>query len=632
MLAKLNILLQIIQNMGWRYTSFRAGFEVKRKLGLLKNDFPINPIKQHFISLKEWNNLGVKYFFQTKNEIAVKKQPSETLQIAYNEIIRGEITYFNAIKFEVGKNYDWITNPSNDYTYDIKKHWLDIPDLSEEAGDIKYVWEKSRFSYLYTIIRYDYHFDKDCAQFVFEEIESWITNNPVNRGPNWRCSQEISLRVLNWLFALYYYKESAFLTEERLQIIIHSIYWQLKHVRANINFSRIAVRNNHAITETLMLYLGGLFFPFFPEAAEWKKVGKQWFEEEVAYQIYEDGTFLQFSHNYHRVLTQLLTTAFYLAELNGEKFKDLTYERAKKSLNYLFQCTNPTDGYLPNYGANDGALFFKLNDQPYRDYRPQLNTLAYFFYGNTLFQKENLQEDISWYATNLKRANTNEAPRQSYLNEFEAGGYYLIRDKETFTFIKCGSYKDRPSHADNLHIDIWHQGKNILRDAGTYKYNTSKELVGYFNGTKAHNTVSLGEYDQMKKGPRFIWLEWSQVESAKLISFIDKAIFEGKINAFKHLGKDIRHTRTVIKHKDTACWEVKDVVEHSTDLPIKQYWNISDEFHQLFSIKAVDGDNKILDPIIEKGNYSGLYGYKESSDVIIFTTPTKRITTKIQLK
>ena len=44
---------------------------------------------------------------------------------------------------------------------------------------------------------------------------------------------------------------------------MHSIYWQLHHVYHNINFSRISVRNNHAITECLMLYLSGKLFPFF---------------------------------------------------------------------------------------------------------------------------------------------------------------------------------------------------------------------------------------------------------------------------------------------------------------------------------------------------------------------------------
>ena len=67
----------------------------------------------------------------------------------------------------IGKNYNWITNPDTGFKYDINKHWTEIADYSKEAGDIKYVWEKSRFSFLYDIIRYDYHFNEDCATICF---------------------------------------------------------------------------------------------------------------------------------------------------------------------------------------------------------------------------------------------------------------------------------------------------------------------------------------------------------------------------------------------------------------------------------------------------------------------------------
>ena len=29
----------------------------------------------------------------------------------------------------------------------------------------------------------------------------------------------------------------------------------------------------------------------------------------------------------------------------------------------------------------------------------------------------------------------------------------------------------RPSQADALHLDLWHRGVNLLRDAGTFSYN-----------------------------------------------------------------------------------------------------------------------------------------------------------------
>ena len=60
------------------------------------------------------------------------------------------------------------------FQYDIHKHWSEVQDLSKEAGDIKYVWEKARFSFLYDVIRYDYHFEDDQSQFVFKQIEDFI--------------------------------------------------------------------------------------------------------------------------------------------------------------------------------------------------------------------------------------------------------------------------------------------------------------------------------------------------------------------------------------------------------------------------------------------------------------------------
>ena len=72
--------------------------------------------------------------------------------------------------------------------------------------------KKHDFLFLYDVIRYDYHFEDDQSAYVFKEIEDFITKNPINQGPNYKCSQEISLRVLNWTFALYYYKDSPNLT------------------------------------------------------------------------------------------------------------------------------------------------------------------------------------------------------------------------------------------------------------------------------------------------------------------------------------------------------------------------------------------------------------------------------------
>ncbi len=68
----------------------------------------------------------------------------------------------------------------------------------------------------------------------------------------------------------YDYSSSGFVI---LGLIIESVSGQnyYDYVRKNIFFSKIAVRNNHAITETLTLFLVGMLFPFLPGSGEWKQ-------------------------------------------------------------------------------------------------------------------------------------------------------------------------------------------------------------------------------------------------------------------------------------------------------------------------------------------------------------------------
>ncbi len=571
MLKKVRRSANLVRNMGLRYVAFRVKFALQTKAGLLKKKFPTAPPEKSFLSLEEWRKNAKPFFFESRESLTIPKVRHADLEERYRDYKAGKLLFFNGGKLDIGTDYDWVKNPDSGFCYDRNAHWTDIQDYSATAGDIKFVWEKSRFSFLGDLIRYDYHFGQDCAADVFREIESWIDANPINCGPNYKCSQEISLRTLNWIFALYYYRNSPLLTEALFRKIMHVVYWSIHHVYHNIHFSRISVRNNHAITETLTLYLAGLLFPEFPEMVKWKADGKHWFEQEIAYQVYEDGTFLQFSMNYHRVLVQLLTWALRLAGANGESFAPVVRERAEKSLHFLYACMNDADGWLPNYGANDGALFFRLSSADYRDYRPQLETLARAL-GFTLEGCEKAEEDAKWYGIS---GNFRKMARQQGLFSFPNGGYYLIREADTLTFLRCGNHKDRPGQADNLHLDIWHKGKNILLDGGSYKYNTDDTTLRYFMGTASHNTVQLGDADQMQKGGRFIWYYWTQTAGMPTLKEeADRYVFSGAIHAFRHLGAGIIHRRHLVKKKGEAVWEIEDVIENApAGVPVRQLWH-----------------------------------------------------------
>lgn len=621
---RLTLYSQILKNMGGKYFLFRTFYEMQRKSGFLRLKYPVDYKLQTFISLEEWKEKAMPFLFHSAKDVLFGSTHTDSLAADFLRILKGECCYFSSTWHDLGTDYDWVTNPDTGYKYDVSKHWTEVEDIVQEAGDIKYVWEKSRFSYLYTVMRYDHSMGEDHSQFVFDQIQDWIDKNPLNCGPNYKCSQEISLRVLNWVFALYYYKSSTFLTENCFQKIMNSIYWQIKHVYGNINFSRIAVRNNHAITETLTLYIVGLLFHGFSEAKKWKTRGKQWFEREIEYQIAEDGTYLQFSMNYHRVVVQLLTWGIAIADNNGERFSEQVYQRAYQSVNFLYQCQELSNGYLPNYGSNDGALFFKLSESVYRDYRPQLDVLHYLLTGENLY--EDAYEDRYWYTNNWNCKREKFAPLKQKMGcvSFDIGGYYLIRERDTLTFIRCGKYKDRPAHADNLHIDVWYQGENILMDGGSYKYNTEALQINYFMGTKSHNTVMLGENNQMLKGARFMWFHWSQALNVSIQELDDSYCFVGKVSCFGQLGQDITHIRKVIKKKNKPEWRIEDLVLNKPKgVKIHQLWHTQ-------SLR-IDFESAGLNYTLSKGLYSEYYGEKKENREVEYISDLNSITTTIQI-
>lgn len=621
----IKLAFQLIQNMGLRYTSYRIRNEIEKKLGILKKMHPTSPEQKSFISLEDWKSAAYPFAVQEREFVSFTKNQDKELKQAAHKILKGEVCFFSHDWKNIGLDYDWITNPDSGYRYDIRKHWSEISDLNPANGDIKYVWEKSRFTYLLTILRYDYHFEEDHSAFVFSEIESWIEANPINQGPNWKCSQEISLRLFNWMYVLNFYKNSDALTEELWSKIQNTTYWSLHHVYHHINFSRIAVRNNHAITETLALTLSELLFPFVPETKKWAKEGREWLEQEVAYQVYEDGTFLQFSMNYHRVLIQLFSFGISLTETYKKPFSKLFYQRAYASLNFLYQCLQEENGYLPNYGANDGALFFPLTNAAYRDYRSQLNTLHHILTKEKLFDGVAINEEYSWVQNKANPKYSFKPLSKSFgVLSFENGGYYICRTNESFTFVRCGNHKDRPSHADNLHMDAWVKGQNILRDSGTYKYNTSKEFSDYFTGTKAHNTVLVNKQSQMLKGSRFIWYYWSQRLEAHWEESGDFYIFKGKINAFKQLNPKGIHERLIHISKKEPSWIVSDTVLNLKEFPKEQIWHSDDAS---IAFESYSNHNK-LDPIIQKSYNSEYYGSKTEGKEVSFPFRTK-IRTKI---
>ena len=122
-----------------------------------------------------------------------------------------------------------------------------------------------------------------------------------------------------------------------------------------------------------------------------------------------------------------------------------------------------------------------------------------------------------------------------------------------------------------LHLDVWYDGHNVLIDPGTYSYNPGEGWADYFSGTQAHNTISVDGHDQMKKGSRFLWINWVH---GKTLEFGPKGsayIFMGE-----HYGYEpVAHRRFVALRENTLVivdYLLGDTKKHEYTL----HWLVND--------------------------------------------------------
>lgn len=634
----LDIYFEIFKQFGSRYFIFRVFYELRKKGGMLKYKFPVLYPKRVYPTLDLWiEEYSDNFFINAKEDtLDYDNTFSKQLKSETDRILSGEVLFFHSEWKNLGFENEWNVHPITKYNYP-SKHWTKLPIYNREIGDIKYVWEKSKFSYLLYLIRNDLRHQEDHSAFVFNEIERWIDHTAPNVGPQYICSQEISIRLLNWCFALFFYKKSSSLREDMLNKILSSIEMQIEHVYRNISFSRISVRNNHSVTETLTLYLISLYFPFFKHSAKYKKYGKRWFEEEIDFQIFDDGSDSQYSFNYHRVKVQLLSWAISSAKVNNEVFSDETVEKARKAVSFLVSMISNSDkGQLPNFGANDGSIYFKLSDNDYSDYLPQLNALASLLNMKLPFNNisSSFKEDEFWFSQKIKK-NLEEKeliilPNRGFI-DFPIGGYVQIRDVNTQTLLKTPELSFRAGQNDLLHLDIWANGKNILLDSGSYSYNTDEKTLISFNGVAGHNTVSLNGDQHMKKGPRFTWLykpkhiltdlvESDQYYQVKLVMEV--------FHPFKYT-----ISRTVKKYKSRDIWEIEDNILKSSnrDPKLVQFWNIEPSIDFQVIISSEDRRSIPINPYIETSYKSTHYGIKEEIIKNIFESKSGYLKTIIEI-
>jgi len=146
--------------------------------------------------------------------------------------------------------------------------------------------------------------------------------------------------------------------------LIELVTLHLRRIEPTLSYA-IAQNNNHATSEAAALFIGGSWLDKLghAEGRHWQRTGTRLLDDGARRLIAHDGSFSQYSVNYHRLMLDTLS----LSEVwrrcwDLPLFSDEFYSRAASASAWLRTMVDPATGDAPNIGGNDGANLLQLTD------------------------------------------------------------------------------------------------------------------------------------------------------------------------------------------------------------------------------------------------------------------------------
>ena len=250
-------------------------------------------------------------------------------------LVAGKLLLFSHWPYCFDDVPDWHLDPVHKLSCVVDKHWTRTP--STPGIDIKCVWEASRFEWAPTLAQ------AWCASGDSRYIEtlnrfslSWLEDNPVNRGTNWQCGQETSIRLINLLLAWW------LLGKFEGGVLPTVISAHLSRIHSSISYA-LSQDNNHGTSEAAGLFIGGAWLARYGDSQasialgrKCKLKGRKWLHDRVKKLILNDGGFSQYSTNYHRVVLDTLSQVeFWRRELGEHEFEPHYYAQVNRAISWL---------------------------------------------------------------------------------------------------------------------------------------------------------------------------------------------------------------------------------------------------------------------------------------------------------
>lgn len=533
-LSKPILALKALRQLGWSQIQPYLRYQFRLRSGLLRRETPPVSYAQVAedtgeVSLPVFPLPNLGYFN------ALLGNQTEDLMAEADEIVDGRVRLFGGPPVPLR-----LTLPGE------LPHWTKAAGEHYSGEDIKFIWEPGRFGWATVLARAYLASEKEVyAEKFWSLTEAFAHGNPPNMGPHWASGQEVAIRLVALAFAAGIFFPSEHTTPGRKELFAGLTAAHAARILPTLDYAR-AQNNNHLVTEAVGLYTAAALLPEHPEAEVWKSQGWQWLHHALQTQIAEDGCYSQHSTNYHRLLLQAALFARRVAAEQYDRFPSESLARLAAATRWLLVLLDRASGGVPNLGGNDGAYILPLTTHPCEDFRQVIQAAGHAFLHEAPLPPGPGDEMTLWLGGRPVEEVV-ESPQPNLLR---------LTGERSWAYLRAAHFNSRPAHADQLHLDLWWQGTNVLRDPGVYQYNGEPPWDNPLDTTAVHNTLTVEGQPQMTKAGRFLWLDWAQAD------VLDTGKDErdqltwavAQHEGYKRFG--VFHRRTVSVEGDT--WIVRD--------------------------------------------------------------------------
>ena len=532
---------------------------------------------------------------------------AELVKLA-DQILLGRIPIFDS-EIDYGTAVAWRRDPlrgkETAAKYFRRIAYLDLA----QAGDHKWVWEINRHQHL-VLLAQAYVVTGRAAyrDEVIRQLASWRRDNPFQRGINWTSALEVGFRALSWIWIWHLLGDS--MSHDEGHLFLTGLYRHGLHLQYNLSiyFSP----NTHLLGEAVALHALGRLFPQFPQAGQWRTLGREMVNAQMTAQVKNDGSHFEQSTYYHVYALDFFLLHAVLEEVAGEYRDGLA--RMTDFLAALVQA----NGDLPLVGDDDGGRLFHPYGKRSQFARGTLATASLLLDRPVFaYSARDVEEVALWWlgpekCEGGKPANVAQQSRvfaDCGLIAMKRGSVSVLFDAGPF-----GPWSAGHSHADTLSVIASSGGKEILIDPGTYTY-LDPEWRETFRGTAAHNTIRIDGKDQATSAGPFRWLDKPDVSLVDFSSTAeqDRAVAVCRYRGFTH--------KRIVELGDGGELEVTDELDGPPDEHlVEQFWHCGTAVEQIDDEVWRIGDSAellLVDGQYEPGWRSRSFGSKEISPVVV---------------